>query len=92
MSPSGEGVGDCVARGLGRTTVCQPVVDLAAPTLPTGPEVAAACVDREENHDPGGRPILGLTNEARLENAPSEASGFSRVMRAGSGASVCPAC
>jgi hypothetical protein len=34
----------------------------------------------------------GLTREARLENAPSDARGFSRAQRAGSGASVCPAC
>src|SRR4051794_11313707 len=41
----------------GPVGACQrkPVVDLAMPVLRTGPDVAAARADREENHDPGGR-------------------------------------
>jgi hypothetical protein len=51
------------------------VVDLAAPALRTGPDVAAADADREENHDPdGAADTAGLTSEARLENAPFSAS------------------
>jgi hypothetical protein len=39
------------------------------PVLRTGPDVAAARADREENHDPGGqRKRQVLTRELRLEN------------------------
>ena len=47
----------------------KPVMDLAMPALRTGPDVAAARADREENHDPGERRKTAvLTKELRLEN------------------------
>ena len=55
----------------GPVGACQrkPVMDLAMPVLRTGPDVAAARADREENHDPGGqRKRQVLTRELRLEN------------------------
>jgi hypothetical protein len=55
----------------GPVGTCQrkPVMDLAMPVLRTGPDVAAARADREENHDPGGqRKRQVLTRELRLEN------------------------
>ena len=56
----GEPLGTCQRK---------PVVDLAMPVLRTGPDVAAARADREENHDPGGqRKQQVLTGELRLEN------------------------
>ena len=53
-SPQGEGAGNCAAGRWARDQR-KPVVDLAMPVLRTGPDVAAARADREENHDPGGR-------------------------------------
>ena len=54
----------------------KPVMDLAMPVLRTGPDVAAARADREENHDPGARHNKAvLTTELRLENRLPVASG-----------------
>ena len=44
----------------------KPVMDLAMPALRTGPDVAAARADREENHDPGGRVKGGLDKGAAI--------------------------
>ena len=60
----------------------KPVVDLAAPALRTGPDVAAAHADRVENRDPSDIGVQqGLTRKARLENAPSVASGIWKIWR-----------
>jgi hypothetical protein len=55
-------------------------VDLAAPALPTGPDVAAAKSTAKRTMTRKSDGKSDLTKEARLENAPIEASGFSRFL------------
>ena len=70
----------------------QLAVDLAAPALRIGPDVAAANADRVENRDPERRRwIKWLTREARLENAPLGARGMLLALASGATAVMCPA-
>jgi hypothetical protein len=55
-------------------------VDLAAPALPTGPDVAAAKSTAKRTMTRKSDGKFDLTKEARLENARIEASGFSRFL------------
>jgi hypothetical protein len=55
-------------------------VDLAAPALPTGPDVAAAKSTAKRTMTRKSDGKFDLTKEARLENARFEASGFSSFL------------
>ena len=43
------------------------------PVLGTGPDVAAARADREENHDPGGEVNDGLDGSDAIREMPTRA-------------------
>jgi hypothetical protein len=66
-SPQGE-VQAIAWRAGGYVIKSKPVMDLAMPVLRTEPDVAAACADREENHDPGGDITAVSTRQLRLEH------------------------
>lgn len=76
------------ARGL-MSARCGPC---SARAFPTGPDAAAAHADREENHDPEGDKEEVDEGGAIRERPAGYKGVFGRFDRAGSGASVCPAC
>jgi len=58
-------------------------VDLAAPALPTGPDVAAAKSTAKRTMIPKSDGKFDLTKEARLENGSLSARVFLNFCRAG---------